>query len=317
MNKITVVIPLYNKAPYIKRAVDSVLEQTFRDFELIVVDDGSTDKGGQIVGSINDDRIRLITQKNAGECAARNTGIKAAKTALIAFLDADDRYNPDFLAVILGLVKKYKMVGVYGTSYETLEGTGQRTVWPNSSLRSVGVEDVLIRDYFHEVLLGPVVCSSAVAIPMKIFDEIGFFPESVQLAGDQDMWMRIGAKYPMAVSSYIGAVYHRDAANRIDTGRIMGIEYELVKTGLRLLSSAKLGRGEREHLHEYICKHQIITAAQLILLGQRVMAMKILLQCKTRKFFLSRIWWLFWSGIPTPVTAWVHRMKRMVVPAND
>ena len=314
MINVTVVIPLYNKSPYIRRSVNSVIAQTYRHFELIVVDDGSTDKSGQIVESINDARIRLITQKNAGEGAARNTGIKAAKNDLIAFLDADDRYNPDFLAVILNLVEKYGATGVYGTSYEIVEKTGQRISWRVPSLRRAGAEDVLIQNYFQEALLGPrVVCSSAVAIYRKIFDEVGFFPEGVQLGGDLDMWMRIGARYPIAVSSYIGAVYHRDAANRADTGRPTGNEFLELNWGLRLLSTVQLGKERERYLYEYVCKYQIRMAAELILLGQNVKAREILSQCKTKRFFIVKFWWYFLALVPIPITNICCQIRRILI----
>ena len=96
--RVSVVIPLYNKAPYIGRALDSALAQTFADFEVIVVDDGSTDGGGEVVAARGDRRVRLIAQANAGPGAARNRGLSAASGEYISFLDADDEWLPGFLA---------------------------------------------------------------------------------------------------------------------------------------------------------------------------------------------------------------------------
>jgi hypothetical protein len=93
----SVIIPLYNKAPYIQRALDSVLAQTFRDFDLIVVDDGSTDGGDQIAARCPDPRVRMIRQENAGPGAARNRGLREARGEFVAFLDADDEWLPEFL----------------------------------------------------------------------------------------------------------------------------------------------------------------------------------------------------------------------------
>lgn len=103
---LSVVIPLYNKAPYITRALDSVVTQTFADFEVIVVDDGSTDEGSQIVDAYNDVRVRLVRQSNWGPGAARNRGIVEARGELIAFLDADDEWLPEYLTEGVALLNK-------------------------------------------------------------------------------------------------------------------------------------------------------------------------------------------------------------------
>jgi len=97
MADVSVIIPLYNKARYIRRTLDSVLAQTYGDFEVIVVDDGSNDDGPDVVNSYNDSRIRLIHQENAGPGAARNHGTRRSKSALVTYLDADDEWLPEFV----------------------------------------------------------------------------------------------------------------------------------------------------------------------------------------------------------------------------
>ncbi len=97
MPQISVIIPLYNKAEYVSRALDSILSQSFDDFELIVVDDGSTDGSPDVVRGYQDRRLRLIQQENAGPGAARNRGVKEAQGTYVAFLDADDEWMPDYL----------------------------------------------------------------------------------------------------------------------------------------------------------------------------------------------------------------------------
>ena len=105
--KVSVIIPLYNKAPYLRRALDSIAAQTFADFEVIVVDDGSTDDGATIVEKYPDSRFRLIRQANAGPGAARNAGIAQARGELIAFLDADDEWLPEFLYESVRLLESF------------------------------------------------------------------------------------------------------------------------------------------------------------------------------------------------------------------
>jgi len=96
--RVSIIIPLFNKAPYVARALASVAAQTYTDFEVIVVDDGSTDEGPRIVEAFHDSRISLIEQANAGPGAARNRGLELARGELVAFLDADDEWLPDYLA---------------------------------------------------------------------------------------------------------------------------------------------------------------------------------------------------------------------------
>jgi glycosyltransferase involved in cell wall biosynthesis len=95
--KISIIIPLYNKAGCVARAIDSILAQTFQDFEVIIVDDGSTDNGPSIIKGYDDQRLRLIQQPNAGPGAARNRGVKEANSEIVAFLDADDEFLDEFL----------------------------------------------------------------------------------------------------------------------------------------------------------------------------------------------------------------------------
>ena len=110
---ISVIIPLYNKEPIIERSLQSVLSQDYDDFEVVVVNDGSTDRSADIVRSINDPRIRLIEQENGGPSKARNTGVKNAKGEWILFLDADDEMLPGALEFLSKKIQKYTDVDMF------------------------------------------------------------------------------------------------------------------------------------------------------------------------------------------------------------
>jgi glycosyltransferase involved in cell wall biosynthesis len=208
---ISVIIPLYNKEKYVKRAIDSVLTQSYMDFEVIVVNDGSTDNGPEIVRQIHDTRIRLIDQKNAGVSAARNRGIREAKSTLMAFLDADDEWMPEFLAIIMRLRTGYPGAGAYATAHRIAKGNGiYRDVIAPAFVRAGRTG--LINNYFgsaHKMWIH----SSSVAVQRKLFDRIGGFREGYAMGEDVDMWFRIAAYYDIAYCPTVASIWRYTVQN--------------------------------------------------------------------------------------------------------
>ena len=123
--KFSVVIPLYNKEHYIEATIRSVLNQTCRDFEVLVVDDGSRDNSLALARKFESDRVRIIPQENQGVSVARNTGIRNARGEFICFLDADDEWRPDYLATIDDLTVKYPESAIFVTAYAVNMGNGK------------------------------------------------------------------------------------------------------------------------------------------------------------------------------------------------
>jgi len=210
---VTVVIPLYNKVRYIKRALDSVLAQTHRDFEVIVVNDGSTDGSERIVEQYTDPRIRLVNQANAGECAARNRGIGESRADLIAFLDADDEWLPEFLVTILCLANHYPDCGIYATGKIIRMQDGHEL-----KLKYPGIPDVpwegVISNYFLARKSQPV-NSSNCAVPKRVLEHVGYFPVGERHGGDLDTWCRIALKYRVALSTCPRAVMYCNTDNSV------------------------------------------------------------------------------------------------------
>ena len=146
---ISVVIPLYNKEKSITSTLRTVLNQTFRDYEIVIVNDGSTDGSVEEIEKVQDDRIRLVHQPNAGVSAARNRGIEEAKGDLIAFLDADDEWKPEYLATQYHLFQKYPECSVFACNYEFRDVSGKVTPTLIHKLPFVGEDGIQPLAYFR------------------------------------------------------------------------------------------------------------------------------------------------------------------------
>ena len=211
---VSVVIPLYDKEAEIGRALQSVLAQTTPPAAILVVDDGSTDGGPEVVRSFADSRIRLIRQENAGPSAARNRGIAAAPTDLVALLDADDRWHPAFLQTVLALHRRHPDAGLWGTGFSKVDSTDGREVPVRFPGVPQGPAGGLVQDFFRSSLKAPLVCASGVLISRAVLDDVGWFPDGVRIGEDFDLWIRIALKYPVAYHPAPLAIYHQDASNR-------------------------------------------------------------------------------------------------------
>jgi hypothetical protein len=205
MNRISVVIPLYNKAPYVQQAVRSVLASHYPPHELIVVDDGSTDGGAARVRAIGDARVRLMSQPNRGVSAARNRGIDEARGEYIAFLDADDYWTPLYLPAIAQLIARFPGCGMYGTHFYYFRDDGWREVPP---LRGITPGAQRIERFFELWARGALFSTSSVVIPRRRLDGIRF-PEGEQHGEDQDVWYRLAERWPLAYLPQPLAGYRR------------------------------------------------------------------------------------------------------------
>jgi glycosyltransferase involved in cell wall biosynthesis len=210
---VSIVVPLYNKASYILRCLKSIQRQTFTDFEVIVVNDGSTDGSGDLAAGLRDPRFTVTHQDNQGSGAARNRGIALAQAGLIAFLDADDTWDENFLAAIAGLAKEFPEAGVFASGYRRCFGRGlDREV----TLRTPpGTHTRLLADYLSIGRRGGCLTCSSVAIRRDLLTRVGGFIEGHPLGEDQDLWVRLSLLAPIAYDSRILAVYHSEANGRI------------------------------------------------------------------------------------------------------
>lgn len=220
----SVVIPLYNKENYIKETLQSVIQQSFTDFEVIVVNDGSTDRSVLVTQEINDPRLKIIEQENGGVSKARNTGIQNASADYIAFLDADDLWENTFLEEINALISDFPTAGLYATSYcyQTRNGAKQQL---QIEKLPKDFKKGIIPDYFKVMTSKHnFAWTSAVCIRKDIFynDEI-WFPVGEKYGEDQYVWAAVAVKHQVAYSTKNCAVYNIEAENNTvkDTNNAM------------------------------------------------------------------------------------------------
>ena len=209
----SVIIPLYNKEKFVENAVRSILAQTFTDYEIIIVDDCSTDKSLEIASGIISDTITIIRHdKNKGLSASRNTGIKAANAYYITLLDADDLWKPNYLEKLFSLIQEFPEAALFGTNYEELY-PGNKAILPanNVNLRSDGI----VSDFFASNLGQPIYCSCSICISRNVFEKIGYYNENITFGEDVDFNIRANSEFKVAYSPEALVSYTMFSENQI------------------------------------------------------------------------------------------------------
>ena len=205
--RISVVIPLYNKEREVARAIRSVVEQKYVPFETIIVDDGSSDRSAAVAEKFVSDSVRLIRQSNAGVSAARNRGTEAASGDFVAFLDADDWWEPGFLEEITALIREFPGCGIYSTAFRIVRNGH---CFPARQPEQRGI----ITDYFEQAMTRYICLPSTSCLPRRLLIETGGFPLGMKLGEDLYLWTKIAAHHPVCVSPLPLVNYSVTASNR-------------------------------------------------------------------------------------------------------
>lgn len=215
---ISVVIPLYNKERSIVPTIESVLSQTYKDWELIIVNDGSSDNSLEVVKNfvdeleIEDWRLKILSKPNGGVCSARNRGIREAKGEYVALLDGDDLWDKEYLAEQVKMISDFPKAAMWGINFAEINKgklvRSLRTALPDGYRGYV-------ENYFQmNGRISDLFCSSSVMIRREVFDKIGLFDERIKYAEDTDMWWRIIATHKVAFYDRYMVFYRYDAENR-------------------------------------------------------------------------------------------------------
>lgn len=211
----SIIIPLYNKESYIRETLNSVLAQTYTNYEIIIINDGSTDKSLEIAQSFSDKRLRFIDQDNQGLSIARNNGIKAAKSEFIAFIDADDLWKVNHLQQLYNLIKDYPDKAVYGTGYMLMKSKKvfHRAVFNNLPEHFRGV----VPNFFNHSMQHCIAWVSSICIPKKILEELNYFDPDIFSEQDTDLYIRIALNdYDYVLDNTLAtAIHNRTMADNL------------------------------------------------------------------------------------------------------
>jgi glycosyltransferase involved in cell wall biosynthesis len=311
LEEISVVIPLYNKAPHIGRSLNSILSQTFLPKEIIVVDDGSTDGGADIVRNYNHPLIRLISKDNEGVSATRNRGVQEATGSLVAFLDADDYWQPRFLEVIHNLRRQFPQAGIYATNFEVIRPNGEIKKHTCHCLPPDSQAGLITQ--YGKVMANSPLHPSATAIPKNIFQEIGGFNQNEYLYEDVDLFIRIGLRYPIAWSREHLARYHQDAVNRALGTKLWVREPAVSVTARQAIADGLVPDKLIDILKEYSHQVQIQAAVHCIYQGKKDMASQLLALSRSTK--KSRSLWrqcFILNLLPGRAGSFILRAKKKI-----
>lgn len=214
----SIVIPLYNKELSIESTIRSVLNQRFQDFEILVVNDGSTDNSVNAVEKINDARIRLINQTNQGVSAARNRGITEAQFEWIAFLDGDDLWLENHLTEVTKMIAAFPAEKFFTTSFTYSDNRSLFKHKRNSTIFKV-------ENYFKEATKELLVCTGTAVIHKECFNTVGLYNTSLKNGEDTELWNRMARKFDLVKSAHITAIYRIEAENRTTLSRDLESTY--------------------------------------------------------------------------------------------
>lgn len=217
----SVIIPLYNKENYIENALKSILNQTFTDYEIIIVNDCSTDNSIAKIESYLSEKITLIHhEKNKGLSATRNTGVKNAKADYITYLDADDLWKPTFLTTIYRLITNFPEAKIFGTNYEEVYGHKILKPFNNSDTLANDFEGII--DFFKINIKQGIYNHGSVCFHKAVFEKVGYYDETINFSEDIDFNIRANSHFKLAYSNSVKMQYTMQSENQITTSKISG-----------------------------------------------------------------------------------------------
>ena len=308
---VSVVIPLYNKKRHIRRALDSVLRQSFEVLEIIIVDDGSTDGGVNEVQGVIDSRVRMIVQENAGVSMARNRGISEARGELIAFLDADDEWHPDFIATSLALRERFPAAALWSTGY-CLSSRGIVSPSRFHQLNRAGDPQGRLLHYFDDDSSWTAFVTPSVLIRRDQLQAVGGFPQGVVRGEDDDTWLRLALRFPIAWSPACRVTVYVDAENRTEHFNYIGNRPHFLSLR-QYLTEVGPGANCLDKVYGFLARRHMPLLVTNWLGNNREAMREIVGDCRRIRGcrFRCFIWYLL-SWVPHPLVIIAWKLKSLL-----
>lgn len=220
MSFFTVIIPLYNKEKYIENAIKSVLNQTFTDFNLLIINDFSTDKSVEIASKYISDTVEIIHhEKNAGLAAARNTGIKNSNSNYITYLDADDLWKPTFLESIFQLIQNFPKARIFGTNYEEVWDNIIKIPHNGSEILPINFTGYI--NFFKINVKQGIYNHGSVCFHKEVFEKVGFYNEKINFSEDLDFNIRANYNFKLAYDNSVQMRYFMQTENQLTQSSLL------------------------------------------------------------------------------------------------
>ena len=252
----SIIIPLFNKEDYVKDTLLSVFKQVFNDFEVIIVNDGSTDNSLNIINTLKDDRIQVFTKTNEGVSSARNFGMNKASGKFLTFLDADDVWEETFLEQIHELIIRHPKEHIFATALKIQ--TKKETYFATYNNLNLQASEVGILDYFQNSLDHSILHCASSVFSKEAINTIGEFDITLSTSEDTDYWIRVGLKYVIVFLNKPLATHHvvDNGLTKSNRRRFKSIDY------LKYKSEKK-----SDYFNDYINKNMFASALKYRLVG--------------------------------------------------
>jgi glycosyltransferase involved in cell wall biosynthesis len=274
--KFSVIVPLFNKEQYVEKCINSLSAQTFQDFEIVVIDDGSSDSSVPRVEQLGFSKLTLIAQENSGVSAARNRGIDIATGEYICFLDADDWYEPEFLEKISLLIDRFGAASAYCSGYFRRKGGETRKSTEPTGCD--GQEMFLIDDFYDQWSRGAFFFTSSICVSRALLQATGLrFPRNEHMGEDQEMWFSLAERGPFAYVRQPLSNYTIGSSNSLTHSQKLIEEYPFLSRLKDRVRRGDVGAGHLASAAKVVQRNELERSINNSLYGRKILGARLLL----------------------------------------